>query len=142
MKNLKVWLVFLPLFSISCSDEYTSEMTELTSVKGYKEKSHVGSVNSVKIFDIAGSAHNEIQETVNEVNIDPLPIEDSQVIPATISVVEYSVAEAEEDRRKDKDWETSVTKIVPKGSRTKESVVAEIKMDVITEVSKKNNTTD
>lgn len=121
MKNLKVWLVFLPLFSISCSDEYTSEITEPTSVKGYMEKSQMGSGNSEKLFDLSGSTHNEIQGTANEVNIDPLPIEDSQIISTTILVVE--------DRRKDKDWETSVTKIVQEGSRTKESVVSEIKMD-------------
>lgn len=117
MKNVKVWLVFLPLFTIACSDEYASEIGESVNLTDQMKKSDVGAANYSLPIDREDSSSHENLETVNEVNIDSKPVENSQIVQTTTSVVEYSVEEAEEDRRKDKDWETSVTKIAPKGTK-------------------------
>lgn len=93
MKNLKVWLVILPLFTIACSDEYTGEitetahMTESAKKSGIGPKLSIGPNNPANPFDIAGSIHNEILETLNETNFSSQSIEDITILIDSVSAV-------------------------------------------------------
>lgn len=87
MKNLKVWLVILPLFTIACSDEYTGEITETAHMAESAKTSGIGPDNPANPFDIAGSIHNEILETLNETNFSSQSIEDITILIDSVSAV-------------------------------------------------------
>ena len=87
MKNLKVWLVILPLFTIACSDEYTGEITETAYMAESAKTSGIGPDNPANPFDIAGSIHNEILETLNETNFSSQSIEDITILIDSVSAV-------------------------------------------------------
>ena len=68
MKNLKVWLLVLPLITIACSDDYTAEPNE----SSYKSKSTkkslvvISPANASNPYDSAGILHNEILDILDE----------------------------------------------------------------------------
>jgi hypothetical protein len=87
MKNLKVCLAILPLFTIACSDEYTGEMTKNAHVEQSAKKLVIGPGNSANPFDIAGSIHNEILETLDQTDFNSQSIEDIAVLIDSISAI-------------------------------------------------------
>lgn len=87
MKNLKVWLVILPLFTIACSDEYTGEIAKTARMTASAKTSGIGPDNPANPFDIAGSIHNEILGTLNETNFSSQSIEDIIILIDSVSTV-------------------------------------------------------
>lgn len=85
MKNLKAWLMILPLLTIACSEE-TSEPKSLENQSYYdahrldREASNISNP-----FDIAGEAHNAVLETLNETYLDSLSVQDVAAIIDSIS---------------------------------------------------------
>lgn len=88
MKNLKLLLVFVPLFTIACSDEYLSENTE----------------NAQTLNDLDKANNHAMQR-----------------------------------KRKDKDWETAVTKI-PKTVLENQDITSGVKMAEKVEICQKQST--
>lgn len=94
MKNLKVWLVILPLFTIACSDEYTGEITETAHMTESAKRLTVsakrlgiGPDNPANPFDMAGSIHNEILGTLDETTFSSQSIEDITILIDSVSAV-------------------------------------------------------
>lgn len=88
MKNLKAWLIILPLSTIACSDEYTgetSETTETAQIIGSTKKSGIGPGNPANPFDLAGTVHNEILEALDETSFNSQSIEDIAVLIDSVS---------------------------------------------------------
>jgi hypothetical protein len=236
MKILKVWAVVLPLFIAACSSEYTGEASETTKIDATIKKSGIAPHNTANPYDIAGSIHNEILESLENTNfnsgsiesvanaIDSVSIsspgittlpsgnpavstrlaemtaivnstdalsgaltasslgesartslatfintlllgssnpyenihsavvsyeaailastlmtnEDKRIILTTTSVIRYS---ASKKKRKDKDWETSVTSIAAAVSGSDECLVLALKMAATVGLCKNNNIT-
>jgi hypothetical protein len=87
MKNLKVCLAILPLFTIACSEEYTSEIIETAHITGSAKKSEIGPDNTANPFDNAGSIHNKILEILDETNFNSQSIEDIAILIDSVSAV-------------------------------------------------------
>jgi hypothetical protein len=85
MKNLKAWLVILPLFTIACSDEYTGETTEIAHITESVKKSGIGPGNSANPFDIAGSMYNEILDIISETDFNSQSIEQIAILVDSVS---------------------------------------------------------
>lgn len=85
MKNLKVWLVILPLFTIACSDEYTGEIAETAHMTESAKRSGIGPDNPANPFDMAGSIHNDILGTLDETNFSSQSIEDITILIDSVS---------------------------------------------------------
>lgn len=62
MKNLKAWLLILPLFTMACSDEYAQETIETSYENKSMKKAGISPANTANPFDSAGATHNEILE--------------------------------------------------------------------------------
>ena len=85
MKNLKVWLMILPLLTIACSEE-TSEPISLDNLTYYDtHRLNREASNTSNPFDIAGEAHNAVLEALNGTYLDSLSIEDVATIIDSIS---------------------------------------------------------
>jgi hypothetical protein len=87
MKNLKVFLAILPLFTIACSEEYTSEIIETAHITGSAKKLGIGPDNSANPFDNAGSIHNKILEILDQTNFNSQSIEDIAILIDSVSAV-------------------------------------------------------
>ncbi|MGQ2981843.1 hypothetical protein [Flavobacterium sp.] len=76
MKSLKVWLVTLPLFTIACTNDFNDieevDMPLATSAK----KSLITPANTLNPYDYTGRIHNDILETLDDLNIDSTSVED------------------------------------------------------------------
>jgi hypothetical protein len=87
MKNLKVFLAILPMFTIACSEEYTGEITKTTHITGSTKKSGIGPDNSANPFDNAGSIHNKILDILDETNFNSHSIEGIAILIDSVSAV-------------------------------------------------------
>jgi len=85
MKNLKVLLAILPLFTIACSDDYTAEITETAHRTESAKKSGIGPGNPANPFDIAGSIHNQILGIINETDFNSQSIEEIAILIDSVS---------------------------------------------------------
>ncbi|OXB07798.1 hypothetical protein [Flavobacterium pectinovorum] len=70
MKNLKVWLAFLPLLAVACTSESASEATT-SHLKTSAKTTTIGPANPANPFDLAGSIHNEILESLDGMDFNP-----------------------------------------------------------------------
>lgn len=96
MKNLKVCLAILSLFTIACSEEYTDEIIETAHITGSAKKSDIGPGNAANPFDIAGSIHNEILETM-ETNFNSQSIEEIAILVDSVVVMYPGVVSLSND---------------------------------------------
>lgn len=96
MKNLKVCLAILPLFTIACSEEYTDEIIETAHITGSAKKSDIGPDNAANPFDIAGSIHNEILETL-ETNFNSQSIEEIAILVDSVAAMYPGVVSLSND---------------------------------------------
>ncbi|MBF7092618.1 hypothetical protein IUY40_13865 [Flavobacterium sp. ALJ2] len=87
MKNLKLCLAILPLFTIACSEEYTGEVIETAHKTGSAKKTDIGPDNTANPFDIAGSIHNEILETLEQTNFNSQSVEEIAILIDSVSAV-------------------------------------------------------
>ncbi|PWJ97112.1 hypothetical protein BC749_108263 [Flavobacterium araucananum] len=89
MKNLKVLLAILPLFTIACSDDntgdYTGKTTEIAYLNESAKKSGIGPGNSANPFDNAGSMHNEILEIIGDTDFNSQSIEEIAILIDSVS---------------------------------------------------------
>jgi hypothetical protein len=85
MKNLKVLLAILPLFTIACSDDYTGETTEITHITKSVKKSGIGPGNSANPFDIAGSMYYEILDIIGETDFNSQSIQQIAIVVDSVS---------------------------------------------------------
>lgn len=85
MKNLKVLLAILPLFTIACSDDYTDEITEPVHRTEIAKKSGIGPGNPANPFDIAGSMHNQILGVIGETDFNSQSIEEIAILIDSVS---------------------------------------------------------
>ena len=91
MKNFKIWLVILPLLTTACSDEYVTDKTE-SSQGNLMKKSDPEPGNSANPYDLAGSVHNAILETLDSTDLDSLSIEDVAYLVDSIAIVQTELA--------------------------------------------------
>jgi len=93
MKNLKVWLVFLPLLTIACTDDSSTEITETAQeFKGVKKKVGISPRNTANPYDLAGSAHNDILDIIDDTSINSYSIEDIAAVIDSISALNPDLA--------------------------------------------------
>ncbi len=92
MKNFKIWLVILPLLTTACSDEYTTNVTESSKGNHLMKKSDPEPNNIANPYDLAGSAHNAILETLDNTDLDSLLIEDVAYLVDSILIVQTELA--------------------------------------------------
>ena len=95
MKNLKLWMVILPLFTIGCSEEYTGK-TEKTSQTSFK-KSTLGPENSINPYDIAGNVYFKILAAIDQKNFKPHSIEDVAILIDSVSTTYPELNEMSND---------------------------------------------
>ncbi|RUT70257.1 hypothetical protein D0817_10580 [Flavobacterium cupreum] len=94
MKNLKILLAILPLFTIACSNDYTGETSETAHLTESAKKSGIGPVNPANPanpFDIAGSMHNEILEIIDETDYNSQSIEEIASLVDSVSAAHPEV---------------------------------------------------
>ncbi|WP_306349890.1 hypothetical protein [Flavobacterium sp. '19STA2R22 D10 B1'] len=87
MKNLKAWLVILPLITIACSDENTEQTIESASKLNIAKKSVIGPENAANPYDSAGILHNEILEILDETASNSQTIEEITILIDSLSAV-------------------------------------------------------
>lgn len=87
MKNLKVWAVILPLLTIACSDDYTSETTKTEHISNSAKKLSIQPDNAANPFDMAGSVHNEIMETLEQTNFNSQSIEQIAILIDSVATI-------------------------------------------------------
>lgn len=92
MKNLKVWLIILPLSTIACSDEYTGETTETAHIIRSTLKTGNGPGNPANPFDQAGTIHNEILEALETTDFNSQSIADVAVLIDSVSTANPGLA--------------------------------------------------
>lgn len=85
MKNLKVWLLILPLFTMACSDEYADETTETAYKSKSMKKSGIAPGNAANPYDSAGIIHNEILEILEDTDFNLMSIEDITILIDSVS---------------------------------------------------------
>jgi hypothetical protein len=87
MKNLKAWLVILPLITIACSDEYTEQTIESANKSNVTKKSVITPANADNPYDSAGMLHNEILEILDETASNSQSIEEITILIDSVSAV-------------------------------------------------------
>lgn len=87
MKNLKAWLVILPLITIACSDENTEHTIESANKPNITKKSVIGPENAANPYDSAGMLHNEILEILDETTSNSQSIEEITILIDSLSAV-------------------------------------------------------
>lgn len=87
MKNLKAWLVILPLITIACSDEYKEQTIESAYKSNITKKSTIGPANTANPYDSAGILHNEILEILEETASSSQSIEEITILIDSVSAV-------------------------------------------------------
>ena len=93
MKKLNVLMVILPLFTIACSEEYTGEIIETAQIKETvhtaksAKRSGIGPANGANPFDIGGSIHNEILETLDQTNFNLQSIGEIAILIDSVAAV-------------------------------------------------------
>lgn len=76
MKNLKVWLVTLPLFTIACTTDFNDIQEAEMPLAINAKKSLITADNILNPYDYTGRIHNDILETLDDLNIDSTSVED------------------------------------------------------------------
>lgn len=87
MKNLKAWLLILPLITIACSDEYTEQTVEPAYKSKSSKKSAIEPANAANPYDTAGMLHNEILEILDETSSNSQSIEEITILIDSVSAV-------------------------------------------------------
>lgn len=89
MKNLKVLLAILPLFTVACSDDntddYTGKTTEIAYLNESAKKSGIGPGNPANPFDTAGIMHNEILDIIGDTGFNSQSIEEIAILIDSVS---------------------------------------------------------
>ncbi len=87
MKNLKAWLLILPLVTIACSDEYTEHTLDATYKSMSTKKTVIDPANAANPYDTAGLLHNEILDILDEAAFNSLSIEEITILIDSLSAV-------------------------------------------------------
>jgi hypothetical protein len=69
MKNFKVWLLVLPLFTVACSNDLNITEEVGTTTTYNEKKSLVDPDNSLNPYDYTGRIHNDILKTLDELDL-------------------------------------------------------------------------
>lgn len=87
MKNLKSWLVILPLITIACSQEYAEQTVDATYKTMSTKKTVINPANAANPYDTAGMLHHEILEILDETSSNPQSIEEITISIDSLSSV-------------------------------------------------------
>lgn len=85
MKNLKVWILILPLFTMACSEEYVEKTTETAYKSKSMKKSGIEPGNIDNPYDSAGIIHNEILEILDDTDFNSMSVEDITILIDSVS---------------------------------------------------------
>lgn len=87
MKNLKSWLVILPLITIACSEEYTEQTVDAAYKTMSTKKTVLDPANSANPYDTAGVLHNEILEILDGNVSNSQSIEEITILIDSLSAI-------------------------------------------------------
>lgn len=85
MKKIKVCLVLLPMFTMACADEYSSEIDKTTQKINYEKKKDNTAGNWDNPYDIAGIFYIEILDILDQTIIKSCSIEEVAVLVDSVS---------------------------------------------------------
>lgn len=85
MKKLKVCLVLLPMFTMACADEYSSEIDKTTQKINYEKKKDNAAGNLDNPYDIAGIFYVEILDILDKTIIKSCSVEEAAVLVDSVS---------------------------------------------------------